>query len=151
MSNIRCRYIIVKPFWIIFYNNLALTFTLIFPFDELFLNVIISEWFNKWAEFFLLIISSWSSRIDKDRRTDNSCQDFGFLELSFIDIKDYEKVKVDSFVIISGWWKLDCTKIDLSVYHLHLALASNSYINQGHSVSFLILGVFLYCKNLGLT
>lgn len=151
MSNIWCCYIVVESLWVILYNNLALTFTLVFPFDELFLNIIISKWFNKWTKLFLLIISSWSSRVDKDWRTEYSCQNFWLLELSFIDVKDNEEVKVDSFVIISGWWKFDCTKIDLSVYHLHLALASNTYINQCHSVSFFVLSVFLYCKNLGLT
>jgi len=47
MSNIWCCYIVVESLWVILYNNLALTFTLVFPFDELFLNIIISKWFNK--------------------------------------------------------------------------------------------------------
>lgn len=47
MPNIWSSDVVVKTFWIVFYNNLAFTFTLIFPFDKLFFNIVIPERFNK--------------------------------------------------------------------------------------------------------
>jgi hypothetical protein len=61
VPNVRSSNIVVESFRIIFDNDLALTFTLIFSFDEFFLDIFIAKRFHKGAELFLLIISGRSS------------------------------------------------------------------------------------------
>jgi hypothetical protein len=57
VPDIRGSYIVVESLWIILYHNLALAFTFIFPFDKLFLDVVVAEGLHKGAEFLLLVVS----------------------------------------------------------------------------------------------
>ena len=88
MPNIRSGNIIVKSLRIVLNYDLTLTFTLILSLDELFLNILVAKRLNKRAKLFFLIVPRRSSRINKDRRTNNSSQHLRLLEFSLIDIKN---------------------------------------------------------------
>jgi hypothetical protein len=150
MTNIWSSNIVIKTLRIIFDDNFTIAFTFVFSFDKFPLNIIIAKRFDKWTEFFLLIVSSRSSRIDEDRRTDDSDKNFWFFKFPLVYVKSNEKIKINSLVIISSWRKFYCTKIDLSVYHFHLTLSSDSHVNKSHPISFLILSIFFNSKNLSL-
>ncbi len=90
MSDVRCSNVVVKSLGVIFYDNFTLTFTLILPFDEFFLNIIVSKGLNKGAEFFLLVVPCGSAWVNEDGGTDDSCQYFRFLKLSLVDIEYYK-------------------------------------------------------------
>lgn len=65
--------VIVKSLGIIFYDYFALTFTFVLAFDELLIQTVVVEWLHKGTELFLLVVSSWSSGVNKYRRTDDRC------------------------------------------------------------------------------
>ena len=143
-------YVVVKTLRIILYYYLILAFTLILSLYELFLEVVIRKWFNKWTKFFLLVVTSWPSWVHKNRWTDYCCQDLWFLKLTLVYVKDNEKIEVNSLIVVSSWWKFDSTKVDLTIDHLHLTLSSDSNINQCSSINFIILWILFHCENLSL-
>lgn len=128
MTNIRSCKIIIKPLRIIFNNYFAFCFTFIFSFDILLLEVFIKERLYEWVELLLLIVSCWSSWIYKYPWTHDSCEDFRFLYSFLMNEQNYEKVKIHSFVIVSGRRKFHGAKINLTIYHLHLSVTSNADI-----------------------
>ena len=57
MPDIRCSYVVVESFRVIFDDDLALAFTLILSLDKLFLKSVVGKWFNERTEFLFLIVS----------------------------------------------------------------------------------------------
>ena len=129
VSYIGSSYVIVEPLRIVLNNNFTLTLRFVLPFYEFLLNVIIAKRFHKRTKFFLLVVPSRPSRIHKNRRTHDCSQHLRFFKFALVDVQYNQQVEVDPFVIVCGRAELNCTKIDLPVYHLHLAFSPDAYIN----------------------
>ena len=129
MSNVRSCKIIIKSLRIIFNNYFTFCFTFIFSFDILLLEVFIKERFYKWVELFLLIVSCWSSWINKYSWTYDSCENFWFLYSFLMNEQNDKKIKIHSFVIVSGRRKFHGAKINLTIDHLHFSVTSNTDVN----------------------
>lgn len=121
--------VVVEAFWVVADDDFALTLALVLPLDELLLEGVVAEGLHEGAELLLLVVAGRTSRVDEDGGTDDGGQNLRLFELALVDVEDDEEVKVDALVIISGGRELDCTKIDLPVYHLHLALAPDAHVD----------------------
>lgn len=128
MSDIRSCQIVVESLWVIFNLNLLLSSTFVFSFNKFFLKLLSRKRFNKWVEFFLLIITGWPSWIYKYLWAYDSGQNFRLFRLILLYVNDDQKMKILPLVVVCGWWKFHSAEIDLSIYHLHLTFTSNSYI-----------------------
>lgn len=127
-----------------------LSSTFIFSLNKFFLKLLCRKRLNKWVEFFLLIITGWSSWIYKYLWAYNSGQDFWLFRLILLYVNYYQKMKILPFVVVCCWWKFHSTEIYLAIYHLHLTFTSNSYIKKNNFFRALIISIFLNCEYLGL-
>lgn len=100
VTNIRSGDVVVEALWIILDDDLALAFALVFPLYELFFNGVVAKRLHKRTELLLLIVTSRSTRVHKNRRTYYGGQNFRLFELPFIDVEHYQQVKVDPFVVV---------------------------------------------------
>lgn len=128
MPNIRSSQIVIKSFRVIFNLNLLLSTTFVFSLNKLFLKLLCRKRLDKWVEFFLLIVTGWSSWIYKYFGADNSGQNFWLFRLILLNVNNNQKMKILSLVIVCCWWKFHSTEIHLAIYHLHLTFTSNSHI-----------------------
>lgn len=143
--------VVVEALRVILDDDLTLTLALVFPLDELLLDVVVAEGLDEGAELFLLVVAGGAAGVDEDGRADDCGEDLGLFELALVDVEDDEEVEVDALVIISGRRKFDCTKIDLPVDHLHLALPPDAHVDQRHPIRFLVLRVLLHREDLRLS
>lgn len=150
MSNVWSSQIVVKSFWVIFYNNLTLCFAFILSFDVLLFQVLVKERFYEWVELFLLIISGWPPGVNEDSWAEDCSKNFRFLISILIDKENNQEIKVHAFVIVGCRWEFHSTEIHLSIDHFHFTLSSNAYINEWHVLCPFVVWILFYCKHLSL-
>ena len=148
MPNVWSCQIIIKSLWIIFNLNFLFSAALVLSLDKLFVQLVSWEGLNKGVELFLLVISSWTSRVNEDLRTNDRCQYFRFICLILLDVYNNEEMEILTLIVISGRWKLHGAEINLAVDHLHFAIPADSHIQQNYFIWPLIVPIFFDCEYL---
>jgi len=150
MPDVWSSKIIVESLRVIFYLYLLFSSTFVFALNELFLKLVSRKWLDKWIEFLLLIVPSWSSRINKYLGTYYSSENFRLFNLCLLNVDNNQEMKVLPFIIVSRGGKFHCTKVNLPIYHLHFTFTSNSNIKKCNLFRPFILPILFYCEYLSL-
>lgn len=134
VSDIWSCQIVVKTLRVVLYLNLLLCPTFVLPLNELFVELVSRKGLNKRVKLLFLVVPGRSSRVYKYFGANDCSKDLGFFGLVLLYVNDDEQMKVLAFIVVGRRRKFHGAEVDLTIDHLHFAIAPDAHIEQGNFV-----------------